>query len=38
MFFFEFLHLDYVKFNIKIKSVTCIQPEIRKVIRKYVCP
>ena len=29
--FFEFLDLDYVKINIKIKSVSCIQPEIIKV-------
>ena len=36
--FFEFIHLDYVKFNNKIKSVTCIQQEIIKVIQKYVWP
>ena len=28
LWFFEFIHLDYVKFNNKIKSVTCIQQEI----------
>ena len=33
--FFEFLELDYVKINTKIKinSVPCIQPEILKVIQ-----
>ena len=36
--FFEFLDLDYVKINTKIKSVACIQPEIIKVIWKYVWP
>ena len=36
--FFEFLDLDYVKINTKIKSVACIQPEIMKVIWKYVWP
>ena len=30
--FSEFLDIDYVKINIKIKSVACIQPEIMKVI------
>ena len=30
--FIEFIHLDYVKFNNKINSVTCIQQEIMKVI------
>ena len=30
--FFEFLDLDYVKINTIIKSVACIQPEIKKVI------
>ena len=30
--FFEFLDIDYVKINTKIKSVACIQPEIIKVI------
>ena len=34
--FFEFLDLDYVKINTKIKSVSCIQPEIIKVIQNYV--
>ena len=34
--FFEFLDLDYVKINTKIKSVACIQPEIIKVIQNYV--
>ena len=38
LWFFEFIHLDYVKFNNKIKSVTCIQQEIMKVIWKYVWP
>ena len=28
----EFLDLDYVKINTKIKSEACIQPEIMKVI------
>ena len=32
LWFFEFIHLDYVKFNNKIKSVTCIQQEMMKVI------
>ena len=36
--FVEFLDLDYVKINTKIKSVACIQPEIMKVIWKYVWP
>ena len=36
--FAGFLDLDYVKINIKIKSEACIQPEIIKVIWKYVCP
>ena len=36
--FVEFLDLDYVKINTKIKSVVCIQPEIIKVIWKYVWP
>ena len=30
--FFEFLDIDYVKINTKIRSVACIQPEIMKVI------
>ena len=30
--FVEFLDLDCVKINTKIKSVACIQPEIMKVI------
>ena len=30
--FFEFLDIDYVKIETKIKSVGCIQPEIIKVI------
>ena len=34
--YFEFLDLDYVKINTKIKSVACIQPEIIKVIQNYV--
>ena len=35
---FEFLHLDYVKFNIKNKSVTCIQLELMmNVIILKVC-
>ena len=38
LWFFEFPHLDYVEFNIKIKSVTCIQPKIMKGIWKYVWP
>ena len=36
--FFEFLDLDYVKINSKIKYVACIQPKIIKVIRNYVWP
>ena len=36
--FFEFLDLDYVKINTKIKSVACIQPEIIKVTQNYVWP
>ena len=36
--FSEFLDLDYVKINTKIKSVACIQPEIKQVIWKYVRP
>ena len=36
--FFEFFDLDYVKINAKIKSAACIQPEIMKVIWKYVWP
>ena len=36
--FAEFLNLDYVKINTEIKSEACIQPEIMKVIWKYVWP
>ena len=36
--FSKFLDLDYVKINTEIKSVACIQPEIMKVIWKYVWP
>ena len=36
--FFEFLDIEYVKIDTKIKSVTGIQPEIIKVIWKYVWP
>ena len=36
--FFEFLDLDYVKINTEIKAAACIQPEIMKVIWKYVWP
>ena len=36
--FAGFLDLDYVKINTKIMSVACFQPEIMKVIRKYVWP
>ena len=35
---FEFLDIDYVKIKTKIESVACIQPEIIKVIWKYVWP
>ena len=34
--FSEFLDLDYVRIDTKIKSVACIWPEIMKVIQKYV--
>ena len=34
--FAEFLDLDYIEINTKIKSEACIKPEIMKVIRKYV--
>ena len=34
----EFLDIDYVKINTKIKSVASIQPGIIKVISKYVWP
>ena len=36
--FFEFFDLDYVEINTEIKSAACIQPEIMKVIWKYVWP
>ena len=36
--FFEFFDLDYVKINTEIKAAACIQPEIMKVIWKYVWP
>ena len=36
--FFEFFDLDYVKINTEIEAAACIQPEIMKVIWKYVWP